>query len=184
MHRDELGAVREGRLDLHVVDHRGDAFHHLARAHDPCAIAHQFGVESEDWIATRRSRACPQNTAGSGTIPTWRAATRRVAVGEQRSSRDYHPSRKTLQDNTASAKQWLRYGGDRPRRSSPENGAPHPAHHLVPLSARRGKYAGHPAGDWGGILHAVMRIAGGGTQSPENPVVSRQASVVSLRPPF
>ena len=32
VHGDELGAVGEGRLDLHVVDHLGDAVHHLRRA--------------------------------------------------------------------------------------------------------------------------------------------------------
>ena len=32
VHGDQLGAVGKRRLDLHVVDHLGDAFHHLRSA--------------------------------------------------------------------------------------------------------------------------------------------------------
>ena len=48
----------------------------------------------------------------------------------------------------APAKQRLRYGCDRPRRHFAEDGAPHPADHLVPLPASRGKHSSHSAGDW------------------------------------
>ena len=62
-----------------------------------------------------------------------------------------------------------------------EDGAPYPPDHMVPLPASRGKHSGHSAGDWGGVLHAIVRIAGGGDQSAGNqsPVVSCQFSVLS-----
>src|SRR5690242_8364882 len=41
VYRDQLGAVRESRLDLHVVDHLGDALHHLFAREDLCALLHQ-----------------------------------------------------------------------------------------------------------------------------------------------
>ena len=43
MHGDELGAVREGRLDLNVVDHVRDAIHDLIGADHMGAGLHQFG---------------------------------------------------------------------------------------------------------------------------------------------
>src|SRR5258708_21801767 len=41
--RDQLGAVGEGALDLHLVDHLGDAFHHLITPEDRQARLHQLG---------------------------------------------------------------------------------------------------------------------------------------------
>ena len=53
MHRDELGAVGEGRLDLDVVDHLGDALHALLRGDDVGAGLHQVGdaaaVAADAW---------------------------------------------------------------------------------------------------------------------------------------
>src|ERR1044072_4019674 len=43
MHGDELRSVRERRLDLHVVDHLGNAVHHLRAGDDLRAALHQFG---------------------------------------------------------------------------------------------------------------------------------------------
>jgi len=43
MHGDELGAVRKGRLDLDVMDHLGDARHHLRPGQDLRAGLHQLG---------------------------------------------------------------------------------------------------------------------------------------------
>ena len=43
MYGDELRAVRKGRLHLHVVDHRGYAFHHLGGMHDLGAGLHEVG---------------------------------------------------------------------------------------------------------------------------------------------
>ncbi len=43
MHGDELGAVGEGSLDLHVVDHLGDALHHLSAREDMATARHQLG---------------------------------------------------------------------------------------------------------------------------------------------
>src|SRR3989440_1375371 len=40
---DQLGAVGEGALDLHLVDHLGDAFHHFITAEDRQARLHQLG---------------------------------------------------------------------------------------------------------------------------------------------
>src|SRR5690606_32046975 len=40
---DELGAVGEGCFDLHVVDHLGDALHHLIARYDMGARFHEFG---------------------------------------------------------------------------------------------------------------------------------------------
>src|SRR2546430_6762064 len=41
--RDQLGAVGEGALDLHLVDHLGNAFHHFITAEDRQARLHQLG---------------------------------------------------------------------------------------------------------------------------------------------
>src|SRR2546430_7731816 len=41
--RDQLGAVGEGALDLPLVDHLGDTFHHLLTADDRQARLHQLG---------------------------------------------------------------------------------------------------------------------------------------------
>src|SRR5882757_2051952 len=41
--RDQLGAVGEGALDLHLVDHLGDAFHHLVAPENGQARLHQLG---------------------------------------------------------------------------------------------------------------------------------------------
>ena len=43
MDGDELGAVGKGRLDLNVVDHRGDPIHHLVGGDDMRAGLHEFG---------------------------------------------------------------------------------------------------------------------------------------------
>src|ERR1700738_952259 len=43
MDGDELGAVGEGRLDLDLVDHVGDAVHHLLAAQHLGAVLHQVG---------------------------------------------------------------------------------------------------------------------------------------------
>src|SRR6476646_3767176 len=43
VHGDELGAVGEGRLDLDVVDHLGDAVHHLRSRQHMRALLHQLG---------------------------------------------------------------------------------------------------------------------------------------------
>src|SRR5438128_5647301 len=43
VHGDKLRAVRERRLDLHVVDHFGDSVHHLRAREHPRAGLHQFG---------------------------------------------------------------------------------------------------------------------------------------------
>ena len=43
VHGDQLGAVGKGRLDLDVVDHRGDAVHHLIGGDDMRARLHQLG---------------------------------------------------------------------------------------------------------------------------------------------
>ena len=43
MDGDQFRAVREGRLDLDVVDHRGDPVHHLIGGDDMRARLHQFG---------------------------------------------------------------------------------------------------------------------------------------------
>lgn len=43
MHGDKLGAVGEGRLDLHVVNHFGDAFHDLIPGQHRRAGLHEFG---------------------------------------------------------------------------------------------------------------------------------------------
>lgn len=43
MNSDELGSVREGRLDLHVVYHLGDAWHNLIAAQHLGARLHQVG---------------------------------------------------------------------------------------------------------------------------------------------
>ena len=43
MHGDELGAVGKSRLDLDVVDHRGDAVHHLIGGDHMRARLHQLG---------------------------------------------------------------------------------------------------------------------------------------------
>src|SRR5690242_18448773 len=43
VHGDELGAVGKGRLDLDVVDHLGDAVHHLRARHHMRAFLHQLG---------------------------------------------------------------------------------------------------------------------------------------------
>ena len=40
---DELGPVGKGRLDLHGVDHRGDALHAVLDADDMGAGLHQVG---------------------------------------------------------------------------------------------------------------------------------------------
>src|SRR5215813_8724578 len=42
MHGDELGPVREGRLDLHVVNHLGDALHDLIALQHLGAGFHQL----------------------------------------------------------------------------------------------------------------------------------------------
>ena len=43
MHGDKLGAVRERRFHLDVMDHLGDAGHHLGAGQDLRAGLHQFG---------------------------------------------------------------------------------------------------------------------------------------------
>ena len=40
---DELGAVGERALDLHLVDHLGDAVHHVGAAEQLAAEIHQLG---------------------------------------------------------------------------------------------------------------------------------------------
>src|SRR5262249_59807233 len=40
--RDELRAVREGALDLHLVDHLRDAFHHVVTPKDRQSRFHQL----------------------------------------------------------------------------------------------------------------------------------------------
>ena len=62
VHGDQLGAVGEGRLDLDVVDHRGDAVHHLVGGDDMRARLHQFGDRApvaralDDEIGDQRDR--------------------------------------------------------------------------------------------------------------------------------
>src|SRR5882757_186776 len=43
VHGDELGAVGESGFDLDVVDHFGDAIHHLVAGEDVGALLHQLG---------------------------------------------------------------------------------------------------------------------------------------------
>src|SRR6266851_9416015 len=56
----ELGAVGEGRLDLDLVDHVGDALHHLLAAQHLGAVLHQVGDRAavtralDDEIADQR----------------------------------------------------------------------------------------------------------------------------------
>ena len=40
--RDQLGAIGEGRLDLHLVDHLGDSFHHVVAGQHPASGIHQI----------------------------------------------------------------------------------------------------------------------------------------------
>jgi len=42
MNRHQFGAVRKGRLDLHVMDHLGDAFHALRAADDMSTSLHHI----------------------------------------------------------------------------------------------------------------------------------------------
>src|SRR5580693_6878143 len=62
VHGDELGAVRERRLDLDLGDHFGDAVHHLGAADDVGAGFHQFGDATpvarafDDEIRDQRNR--------------------------------------------------------------------------------------------------------------------------------
>jgi len=41
MHGHQLGAVREGRLDLNIMDHLGNALHHLGAGQHTCPLRHQ-----------------------------------------------------------------------------------------------------------------------------------------------
>src|SRR6188768_3673692 len=43
VHCDKLGAVGERGFDLDVVDHLGDAIHHLLAGKNLATVAHQFG---------------------------------------------------------------------------------------------------------------------------------------------
>ena len=62
MDGDELGAVGEGRLDLDVVDHRGDPVHHLVGGEHMRAGLHQFGDRApvarplDDEVGDQRDR--------------------------------------------------------------------------------------------------------------------------------
>ena len=59
---DELGAVGKGGLDLDVVDHLGDPFHHLVAADDMRAGLHQLGDRAavagafDDEVGDQRDR--------------------------------------------------------------------------------------------------------------------------------
>src|SRR5262245_34811455 len=62
VHGHQLGAVREGRLDLNVVDHFGDPVHHLLAREHVRARLHQLGhgpavaCAFDDEIADQRHR--------------------------------------------------------------------------------------------------------------------------------
>jgi hypothetical protein len=43
VHGDELGAVGEGRLDLHLRDHLRHSLHHIAPLQNGASIAHEVG---------------------------------------------------------------------------------------------------------------------------------------------
>src|SRR5690606_988479 len=43
MHGDELRPIGERRLDLHIGDHLGNAFHHVVAHENRCAVAHELG---------------------------------------------------------------------------------------------------------------------------------------------
>ena len=43
MHRHQLGAIREGRFNLNVMNHLGDTLHYLIAAQISVALTHQLG---------------------------------------------------------------------------------------------------------------------------------------------
>src|ERR1051326_351505 len=78
--RDQLGPVGEGRLDLHFLDHFGDALHDVVDAEDRAAAIHELGDRQTIPCPFENSGADQGNRLGIVELEPARAA----ALGEQR----------------------------------------------------------------------------------------------------